>query len=153
MESINWARTKPFVIDVTVGREHIDGYGHVSNHFYNAWMTDCMFAHSAAVGLTEAVCLAMKRGMAVRTTRAELLRSAYAGDQLKVGNWLIANDGKLRATRQFQIVNSVSGETLVRAEVAFVCTNLESGRPVKMPDLFVEGYCVDSVVLDNTLSD
>jgi acyl-CoA thioester hydrolase len=145
MEVINWERSKPFVIDVTVGEEHIDGYGHVSNHFYNAWMTDCMFAHSAAVGLTEKICLEMKRGMAVRSIRAELLRSAYQSDQLKVGNWLIVNDGKLRATRLFQILNSTTGETLVRAEMDFICTNLESGRPVKMPELFVKKYCVDSV--------
>ncbi len=144
MEEFNWDRTNPFVIDVVVTRDRIDGYGHVSNHFYIAWMTDCMFAHSAAVGLAEEQCVEMQRGMAVRQIRAELLGSAYENDRLKIANWLIANDGKLRASRAFQIVNSATGKTLVRAEMDFVCTNLGNGRPAKMPPIFVEKYCVES---------
>ena len=141
---VNWDRSNPFKIDVTVGRDRIDGYGHVSNHFYIAWMTDCMFAHSAAVGLTDAVCVEMRRGMAVREMRTEFLGSAYEGDKLVIANWIISSDEKLRASRQFQILNSDNGDTLVRAEMGFVCTNLESGKPVKMPKMFVEKYRVES---------
>ena len=137
-------RTNPFIIDVTVGSYRIDGYGHVSNHFYIAWMTDCMFAHSGAVGLPDDICTKMQRGMAVKQIRADLLGPSYEGDKLKVANWIIANDGKLRASRLFQIVNYTSGKTLVRAEMDFVCTNLSNGRPVKMPPIFVDKYCIES---------
>ena len=137
-------RTNPFIIDVTVDSDRIDGYGHVSNHFYIAWMTDCMFAHSGAVGLPDDICTEMQRGMAVKQIRADLLGPSYKGDKLKVANWIIANDGKLRASRLFQIVNYTSGKTLVRAEMDFVCTNLSNGRPVKMPPIFVDKYCIES---------
>ena len=144
MNDFVWDRTHPFIIDVTVGSDRIDGYGHVSNHFYLAWMTDCMFAHSAAVGLPDDICMEMQRGMAVKQIRADLLGPSYDGDKLKVANWIVANDGKLRASRFFQIVSCASRKTLVRAEMDFVCTNLSNGRPVKMPPIFAEKYCIES---------
>ncbi len=144
MNDFVWDRTNPFIIDVTVDSDRIDGYGHVSNHFYIAWMTDCMFAHSAAVGLPDNICMEMQRGMAVKQIRADLLGPSYDGDKLKVANWIVANDGKLRASRFFQIVSCASRKTLVRAEMDFVCTNLSNGRPVKMPPIFAEKYCIES---------
>ena len=105
---LNWDRTKPFTIEVIVKSDRIDGYGHVSNHFYIQWMTDCMFAHSAAVGLDDEACSEMERGMAVREMEAEFIASAYEGNKLSIGNWIIFSDGRLRASRQFQIINSES---------------------------------------------
>ena len=137
-----WDRTKPFIIDVTVSPEHVDGYGHVSNYHFIQGLTDCAFAHSAAVGLSEQTCRELQRGMAVRDMRVELLGSAYAGDRLKVANWISRADAKLRATRQFQIINIDTGQTLLRAELDFICTNLKTGRPVKMPSLFAQRYVV-----------
>ena len=144
---LSWDRTKPFTIDMIVGSRHIDGYGHVSNHFYITWMTDCMFAHSADVGLSEEICVEMNRGMAVKEVKVNLQASAYEGDHLIIGNWIIASDSKLRASRQFQVINSGTGSTLVRAKMEFVCTNLETGRPVKMPKIFAKKYAVESEVL------
>ena len=141
---LKWDRTKPFTIDVIVRPDRIDGYGHVSNHCYLAWMTDCMFAHSASVGLDASTCASMARGMAVKDMRAEFISPAYEGDKLTVGNWIIYSDRKLRASRRFQIINSDSGNTIARAEMDFICTNLENGRPVRMPEIFKERYVVDS---------
>ena len=62
---LSWDRTKPFTIDMILGSSHIDGYGHVSNHFYISWITDCMFSHSEDVGLSEKIRVEMNRGMAV----------------------------------------------------------------------------------------
>ena len=146
---LNWDRTKPFTIEVIVKSDRIDGYGHVSNHFYIQWMTDCMFAHSAAVGLDDEACSEMERGMAVREMEAEFIASAYEGNKLSIGNWIIFSDGRLRASRQFQIINSENGQTLSRAKMNFVCTNLRTGRPARMPKIFQEKYIVDSSELDS----
>ena len=144
MDDFNWDRTNPFIIDAAVRSDRIDGYGHVSNHFYISWMTDCMFAHSAAVGLSDEICVELQRGMAVKDIKAELSGSAYKNDNLKIANWIIFNDGRLRASRAFQIINGGTGKTLVRAEMKFVCINLVSGKPVKMPEIFKAKYCVES---------
>ena len=143
MDDFNWDRTNPFIIDAAVRSDRIDGYGHVSNHFYISWMTDCMFAHSAAVGLSDEICVELQRGMAVKDIKAELSGSAYKNDNLKIANWIVFNDGRLRASRAFQIINGGTGKTLVRAEMKFVCTNLVSGKPVKMPEIFRAKYCVE----------
>ena len=50
---------------------------------------------------------------------------------------------------QFQIINSESGQTLSRAKMNFVCTNLRTGRPAKMPKIFQEKYIVDSSEIDS----
>ena len=113
MDDFNWDRTNPFIIDAAVRSDRIDGYGHVSNHFYISWMTDCMFAHSAAVGLSDEICVELQRGMVVKDIKAELSGSAYKNDNLKIANWIIFNDGRLRASRAFQIINGGTGKTPV----------------------------------------
>jgi acyl-CoA thioester hydrolase len=145
-----WDRTNPFVIEVEVTTECVDGYGHVSNHHFLRWMTECAFAHSDAVGLPASTCREMRRGMAVRDISVHLSGSAYKGDRLEVANWISKSDGRLRASRQFQIVNVASGKTLARGEVDFVCTNLDNGRPVKMPAIFATTYVVQSSPIDSS---
>lgn len=144
MSAISWDRNKPFVIDVQVVASHIDGYGHVSTHNYVQWMIDCAFAHSSALGLSEARCREMGRGMAAVDLQIKLLGAAYEGEQLQVATWIVQADGKLRLSRQFQIVNVQTQKTLTRGHCDFVCTNLENGRPVRMPQEFLDTYRVVS---------
>jgi len=139
-----WDRTNPFVIDVAVTTATVDGYGHVSTPNYVQWMIDCAFDHSTAVRLPEAVCKKIARGMAAVRFDIELLGSAYAGDRLKVSTWIVKSDGRLRLSRQFQIINAGTGSTLARGNFDFVCTNLETGRPVRLPPIFCERYIVES---------
>ena len=46
---------------------------------YLRWLTECAWAHSAAVGMSEARCVELRRGMAVRSIQLELLAAAYEG--------------------------------------------------------------------------
>jgi len=137
-----WDYPDVFCIPLVVTAAQIDSYGHVNNAVYLQWLTDCAWAHSAAVGLPEEVCVAMGRGMAVRTVHIDLLAAAYEGDELFVGDWLSSNDRRLRATRIFQILNAGTGQCLLRGHVDYVCLNLTNGRPSRMPAEFVERYAV-----------
>ncbi len=137
-----WDHPEPFVIPVTVSEEHIDSFGHVNNAVYIRWLSKCAWAHSAAAGLPEEACVALRRGMAVRSFHIDLLAAAYLRDELLVGDWVSANDGRLRATRTYQIVNPARGLTLLRGHIDYVCINLDNGRPARMPREFVERYPV-----------
>jgi len=137
-----WDHPNVFQIPVVVTAQHIDSYGHVNNVVYIQWLTDCAWAHSAAVGLPEKACVAMGRGMAVRSLHIDLLAAAYEGDELLVGDWVSSNDRRLRATRVFQILNPSTGACLLRGHIDYVCINLENGRPARMPAEFVERYQV-----------
>ena len=144
-----WDLPEPFVIEVTAGPETIDSYGHVNNRVYLGWLEACAWAHSAALGFGEAKCIEMQRGMAVRNLNLEYLAACYEGDEILVANWLIANDGKLRATRRFQLINRTRGQVAMRGEVLYVCMNLSSGRPVRMPPEFLSAYHPDTRVPDS----
>ena len=45
-------------------------------------------------------------------------------------------------TRHFQLVRPADGTTLLRAQTTFVCIELSSGKPKRMPVEFVDGYGV-----------
>lgn len=139
-----WDRTNPFVIDVVAESRDVDGYGHVSTHNYVRWMIDCAFAHSTALGLPESKCRELARGMAAVHADLDLVGSAYEGDTLKVATWIIKSDHKLRLGRHCQIIHANQGKTLARADFDFVCTNLETGKPVRMPEEFKQTYVVES---------
>ena len=142
----DWDLPEPFFIEVVAGSEAIDSYGHVNNAVYLSWLEACAWAHSDALGFGEARCVEMQRGMAVRNLNLEYLAACYEGDEILVGNWLIANDGKLRATRRFQLINRTRGQVAMRGEILYVCMNLSSGRPVRMPPEFLAAYDPDTPV-------
>ncbi|MNY51707.1 hypothetical protein D3C86_1873220 [compost metagenome] len=43
-------------------------------------------------------------------------------------------------TRRFQLIRPSDATTLLRAQTTFVCIELSSGRPKRMPAEFIEGY-------------
>ncbi len=137
----DWDSPEPFVHVVTVQHADIDSFGHANNTVFLRWLTECAWAHSAAVGLPESRCVTLRRGMAVRTIHVDILASAYEGETLWVGNWLTAKT-RLRATRTYQIINPANDKVILRGDVEFVCVNLDTGAPTRMPEAFIAGYQV-----------
>lgn len=135
-----------FAIEVAVSDTDIDAFNHVNNAVYLKWINDCASAHSAAVGLPAAQCVALDRGMAVRETRLVYQQPARYGDQIIIANWVTKNDGRLRASRAFQIMRRSDQMTLLIGASNYACIALSTGRPVRMPDIFRDKYCVDPVV-------
>ena len=59
-----------------------------------------------------------------------------------MGVWMVANDGRLRAVRRFQVVRPDDDATLFRAEIEYACIDLATGRPRRMPEEFRRAYAV-----------
>lgn len=78
--------------------------------------------------------------MAVVRHEIDYLAAAYEGEELQMGTWIVESDQKLRMDRQFQLVRPADGVTLLRARTTFVCIELSSGKPKRMPAEFIEGY-------------
>jgi acyl-CoA thioester hydrolase len=131
-------RPNPFSIALVAAEDEVDVYGHVNNTVYARWVEACAWAHSAAVGLPPETCRALNRGMALRSLELEFERAAAAGQPVIVSNW-VTEVGRLKAVRHFQ-VHTPEGETLARAVGRYVCINLETGAPTRMPPEFVAGY-------------
>lgn len=137
---LNWDLPDPFTIPITPKADDIDNYGHVNNAVYVGWLDACAWQHSLHVGVSKDDCDRLCRGMVVRKTQIEYIRPCFEGDQLHVGNWVTYADGRLRASRRFQILRESDGATMLRALLHYVCIDLESGRPSRWPDEFRKNY-------------
>lgn len=137
---MSWTLPDPFVIDIVVQPEDIDGLGHANNAVYVSWLERCAWRHSQSLGLDLAEYRRLDRAMAVLRHEIDYLASAYEGDQLQLATWIVESDQRLKMTRHFQLKRPADDLTLLRAQTTFVCIELSSGKPRRMPTEFVEGY-------------
>nr|MBO2511717.1 acyl-CoA thioesterase [Gammaproteobacteria bacterium] len=137
---MNWDLPEPFTIDLRVSAEDIDGLGHANNAAYVTWMERCAWRHSQSLGLDLAEYRRLDRAMAVVRHEIDYLASAYEDDELQIGTWIVESDQRLKMTRRFQLIRPADATTLLRAQTTFVCIELSSGRPKRMPAEFIEGY-------------
>ncbi len=136
----HWDLPTPHTVSIEVAASDIDEYNHVNNAVYLTWLDRAAWSHSAALGLPLQECIRLRRGMAALRTEIDYVRAALPGDRIMVGTWIVGSDGKLRVERRFQVRRSPDGETLARARTDYVCINLDSGRAVRMPQVFMVGY-------------
>lgn len=135
---MSWDLPAPFVHRRVVHHAEIDGYGHVNNAVYVAWLDDCAWAHSSERGISPELCRTLNRGMVVWRTQLNYLRPALEGDAIEVATWPVLNDNRLRIDRRFQVRRSTDGETLVRALLHYVCIDLQTGKAKRMPAEFTQ---------------
>jgi acyl-CoA thioester hydrolase len=132
----------PHLIELAVRPEDIDAYEHVNNAVYLTWLDRVAWSHSESLGVPLAQCVALRRGMAAQRIEIDYLRAAMRGDRIQAATWIVSVDGRLRAERRFQIKRVADDVTLARARIDYVCINLDSGRAVRMPELFTRAYRV-----------
>ncbi|MEB2869024.1 acyl-CoA thioesterase [Pseudomonas rhizosphaerae] len=137
---MNWDRPTPFVIALKVQPDDIDGLGHANNAVYVTWLERCAWQHSQHLGLDLATYRRLDRAMAVVRHEIDYLASAREGDELELGTWILDWDRRLKMTRQFQLLRPRDGAVLLRASTTFVCIELSSGKPKRMPAEFLDGY-------------
>lgn len=140
MQELSWPVIAPHVEPVTVTEADLDGFGHTNNVVYLRWLEQAAWAHSQALGLTLADYRRLGAGLVVRRHELEYLLPSFLGDELLIGTWISGNDGKLQAARSYQIQRPRDGRTVLRAHTRWVCVDMESGRPRRMPREFVEAY-------------
>jgi acyl-CoA thioester hydrolase len=137
---MNWDMPNPFVIEIKVVADDIDGLGHANNAVYVSWLERCAWRHSQNLGLDLAEYRRLDRAMAVLRHEIDYLAAAYEDQELQMATWIVESDHRLKMDRRFQLVRPEDGATLLRAKTTFVCIELSSGKPKRMPEEFVEGY-------------
>ena len=137
-----WDLPEPFTIELTVEDDDIDDYGHTNNAVYLKWLDRVAWAHADAVGTGPDVHQEMRRGMAMQRTELQYIAPAFGGDRLLIGDWIVFSSGRVRAQRRFKIVRPADGATLLRALGMYVCIDLDSGKPARMPTSYRERYVV-----------
>lgn len=137
---VKWDLDNPHTLEITVQPEDIDGLGHANNTVYVGWLERCAWQHSSTLGLDVSEYRRLDRAMAVFRHEIDYLSAAYEGDQLVMATWIVSWDRKLRMTRHFQLCRPSDGATLLRARTTFVCIEVSSGKPKRMPPIFIEVY-------------
>ncbi|VVM91578.1 hypothetical protein PS623_02812 [Pseudomonas fluorescens] len=137
---MSWDLASPFIIDLCVGGDDIDGLGHANNAVYVTWLERCAWRHSQRLGLDLAEYRRLDRAMAVVRHEIDYLAAGYEDDELQLATWIVDWDQRLRMTRRFQLKRPSDGVTLLRAQTTFVCIELSTGKPKRMPGEFIEGY-------------
>lgn len=137
---LEWDWPEPFQSKFQASAEQIDELNHVNNAVYVQWMEDCAWQHSQSLGLDVKRYQELDRGMAIVRHEIDYLASAYLGEELCMGTWIVAPDNRLKMDRLFQLIRPADGATLLRARTTFVCVQLTTGRPKRMPEEFLTGY-------------
>ncbi|QSP95893.1 acyl-CoA thioesterase [Marinobacter salinisoli] len=134
--AIDWDLPDPFTMEIRVAADDTDRLGHANNVVYVRWLEEVSWAHIASLGMTWDLHERTGRAMAITRTEIDYLGAANTGDHLVLGTWITGFDGRLRSSRQFQLVRPADGKTLARAISTHACVNLETQRPARAPQAF-----------------
>jgi len=146
---IKWDYSDPFVTHYIIDSADSDGLGYTNNVIYLKWLEQVSWAHSQKLGLGWADYRRLQRAMVVRRHELDYLTASFPGETVLVATWISTNDGKLNIERRYQVVRADDGKTLLRGRSQWVCTDLASGRPRRMPPEFVHHYAAKAELTDN----
>ena len=135
-----WDVPQPFTQSVVVQPGDIDEFGHTNNVVYLSWLERVAWAHSASLGLAMDDYRRIGAGCVARKHELEYLAATFAGEELLLGTWIHENDFKFTMWRAYQIVRPRDGKTVMRGRTHWVCVDLKSGKPRRMPPEFVSAY-------------
>lgn len=131
-----WDVEDPHRQAVTVGAEHLDRFGHTNNVVYLGWLEQVAWSHSVALGLGFDEYEAIGAGCVARRHELDYLAPTFAGDRLWLATWVHENDFRLSMWRRYQIIRESDRKTVLRGQTQWVCVDMKSGRPRRMPAEF-----------------
>ncbi|MGQ0696968.1 MAG: acyl-CoA thioesterase [Panacagrimonas sp.] len=140
LDAFNWDVPEPFAQTVTVGTEHLDGFGHTNNVIYLAWLQDMAWAHSLSLGIGRDDFYRIGAGCVARRHELDYLTTTREGDVLHVATWIAENAGRLDMWRAYQIIRAHDGKTVLRGRTQWICVDMKTGRPRRQPQEFVAAY-------------
>ena len=140
LRQLDWDHPDPFTLFTRVKPEDIDGLDHTNNAVYVKWCEQTAWAHSNALGLDLETYRRLDRAMAITPSEYHYLQASREGDEIAVGTWILAWDGRITMRRGFQVIRVDDRATLLRGAVRFACIELSTGRPRRLPAEFIAGY-------------
>lgn len=138
----HWDRPNPHIVTLCVDDKAIDRFNHVNNAAYVHWLEDAAWSHTEALELPWELHQKRDRSFVAHRTELDYLAAGFKGDELEVATWVVDNDRRLTLERAYQIYRPSDGTTLLRAKTRWVCVELSTGKPKRMPKAFVDGYVI-----------
>jgi acyl-CoA thioester hydrolase len=122
-----------FTKTFSIPGDAIDELEHVNNLKYVAWMQEIAIEHSAAQGWPVERYLQSGAVWVVRSHFISYLRPAFAGETITLQTW-VAEIKQRSSLRRYLFVRTNDQRVLVEAETNWVYIDLQSGRPLRIPD-------------------
>jgi acyl-CoA thioester hydrolase len=135
-----------FTLRQRVEWRDIDGAQHVNNAAYLNYIEDCAIHAAAYYRWDTPRIRAEGIAMIARRHHIEYLQPASLGDELNVTTWLY-DLRRFSAMRHYAITRAADHRLLAQAQTYWIAVNLETGRPVRVPEQMVAD------VQPNTASD
>jgi acyl-CoA thioester hydrolase len=135
-----WDHPNPHILRTQVTAQDIDGLNHTNNAVYVQWCEQAAWSHSNTLGLDLQRYRELDRAMAVTHSEYHYLQASREGENIAIGTWIVEWDRKLSMTRHFQVIRIKDAITLLRGNVRFVCIELSTGKPRRLPSEFISGY-------------
>ena len=135
-----WDVDAPYVETVTVERAHLDAFGHTNNVQYLRWLEQVAWNHSISLGLGFEDYRRHGVGCVARRHELDYLAATFEHDELQLATWVHENDGRLSMWRAYQIIRKSDRKTVLRGRTHWVCVDMKTGRPKRMPAEYVEAY-------------
>ena len=139
-DSFDWDYKNPHVLEFQVFKKNIDVLGHVNNKVYLDWCELVSWDHSKSLGITPEIYQELRFACVVVENKIEYLGSLFENDSIVISTWITETDSKLKLSRLFQVIRVKDNKTVFRSNVDYVCINLDTYRPTRMPNLFKEAY-------------
>lgn len=135
-----WPVANPFVVRRVAGAGDIDAFDHVNNARYVDWANEIAWAHSGALGLSMDDYKRIGFGCVVWRHEFDYVAPVLKGDEIDVATWIAENDNRVRLTRAYEMRNANTGAVVFRGRTKFVCIDMRTGKPSRMPKEFISAY-------------
>jgi acyl-CoA thioester hydrolase len=117
----------------------IDSAGHVNNAVYFNYIEDAGMQAARHFGWPMQRSIAAGFGIMARQQRVEYKQPARLDDELLITTWVIP-DGRSTAFRVYTITRPADGALIARARSRWVWVDLQSGRPMRIPEDFMADF-------------
>ena len=117
----------------------IDSMLHVNNTAYMAYVEDCGFKVASAFGWPVQRMWQEGFGILLRQHEIEYRLPALMDEELEIATW-IAGFKRTTAIRYFTITRVADGARLAQVRTRWAWVDLESGRPIRIPDRFLRDF-------------
>ena len=98
------------------------------------------YTHSESLGLSVDDYLNIGVAMVAKRHELNYIAATFVNDELIIGTWIATNDNRFNSQRNYQIIRLSDDKTILRAETDWVSMNIQTGKPQRMPEEFIQCY-------------
>ena len=127
-----------------VAFDDLDSMQHVNNARYLDFVNECGYQVTTHFGWPWQRMQAEGAAIYLRDLHIEYLQPAVLDDELEIATW-VSNVRRSTSTRHFTIRRIQDGELLVRVNAGSAWVDIQTGRPIRIPQEMLEDFAPNIV--------